>query len=128
MAHWPSMAEVEQMTRGDSRNDLLRKIANLIYDVQVANEHAIHTDREIVKQNLHLEHTERLVKDHVSGKKHLTNEHWERAVKLAQPDWHDELPTVCPDCDGDMRHAGFDFHVCDSGCGFRYRGDTPTGE
>lgn len=117
---------MEIATRGDSRRDLLRKMANLIEDVEAANEHALHTDRVVTQQNLHLEHAERLVRAHVSGEGKLGKAEWERAVKLAQPEQHDAPPTECPDCGGGIRHAGFDFHVCDSGCGYRAQAPTPT--
>lgn len=118
-----SMAELDVACRGDSRKDMMRKIQSLIERAELAEDHAAHTDRVILQQNFHLEHTETLVKKHVAGESDLKQEHWDRAVRLAHPEQLDDHPDGCPDCGGEIRHAAFDWHVCDSRCGYRYRAE-----
>lgn len=120
-----TMGELERACRGDSRRDLLRKIQSLIVRAEAAEQHADHVDRVIMQQNFHLEHAETLIKDHVSRKRTLKKEHWERAVGLAHPEVLSEHPDVCPDCGGEIRHAAPGWYVCDAGCGFRYRSAEP---
>jgi hypothetical protein len=117
---------------GVSRNGLLRVIASLHADLENANRSVAVSSQHLVRFNLHMAHAEEILRDlHDDpkvGRAHKAR--IRRAFDLAQISEAsaDAPPEQCPDCQGDIRHAGEGWHVCDAGCGFRSLHEQPTPE